>query len=195
MYLVDKLFGFVNKFLKEKKMGVLDENPGFFSEKKLIDFDKNTDKMSQREKPFEEKLFDDNSLEKTPLILPKKMDFIINSFKLSIIIDDNPKNSIRLNEKAIISRTFELKTLDLNLSLIFKRSVISSDIHIGIAINLLIKSLVFQAEEIIDFFVFFDVEKLGFFCDYSLKENAENKLSVITVKNTINVFYLLINFF
>ncbi len=177
LYLVDKLFGFVNKFIKEKG-----ENHDDFSKENLIEI---TDK-----KPLEEKLFDDISNEKPPLILPKKIDFTINSFKLSLIIEENEKNGLKLKEKMVISRTFELKASELNLSLVFKKTVISSDIHIEILMKLLIKTLVFQTDEIGDLFDFSHFENIGLLSEYSRKDSAEKKISVISVKNTINVRFL-----
>lgn len=154
-----KLFGFVNKYVKENNT----EKSKSLSEQNEIIINQN------------------------PMILPKQFDFNIKSFKMTIVVEDNESNAIRLKEKTLISRTFELNIDSLSFSLKFKRNIIKNLLNIGIVCYLKIKNLLFQAEEIGDSFVFCNLETAELCSEYSLKEVKGENTNIINIKNTFNV--------
>ncbi len=124
------------------------------------------------------------------MALPKQLDFNIKSFKMTIVVEDNEMNPIRLKEQTMISRTFELTIDALSFSLKFKREMINNVLIIKIVSFLKMKSFLFQAEEIGDSFVFCDLETTELHSEYTLKENKGDKITIINIKNTFNVFFL-----
>lgn len=126
-------------------------------------------------------------IKQTPLLLPKKFHFNINTFKLTLIVDDNEGNTIRLKEKVSISRTFELNMDNINLGFNFRRHLLEKSIQIQIVFFFKIERLLLQAEEIGDYFVFCNLENLEIHSEYSLNESNEDKVTMINLKNTLNV--------
>ena len=126
-----------------------------------------------------------------PMILPKKIDFNIKSFKITIIMENDQRNFIRLQEKAFISRAFELNIDFLHFSLNFKREIEENEINIKIACNFKLKNFLFQVEEIGEYFIFCNLQTLEFNTQYQLNEiKTENKI-IINSKNTLKVIFLI----
>ena len=92
---------------------------------------------------------DDIIIERNTMILPKQFDFNIKSFKMTIVVEDNEMNPIRLKEQTMISRTFELTIDALSFSLKFKREMINNVLIIKIVSFLKMKSFLFQAEDML----------------------------------------------
>lgn len=152
---MNKLYGFVNKYIKEKQ------------------------------KPVEIQ----EEIKTAPLLLPKKFNFRIQSFKLTLIVDDNEANTIRLKENISISRTFELNVDKIDLGFNFKRHLHEKSLEIQIGFSFKMEKLLLQAEEIGDYFVFCNLENLELKSEYFLNESKEDKATTINLKNTLNVLF------